>query len=108
MTGSMAFIDIGETVPDRLRLIEMHDVSELVSRQTGADDGLRYEVELSVFANVISFRHLAQISQTDLSDGPQLAVHHHETLFHHGLPFGILVTVKDGAWNFLHICGRHN
>src|SRR4051812_35198761 len=108
MTGSMAFIDIRETVPDKLRLIEMHDISELVSRQTSADDGLRCEVELSVLANVISFRHLAQIGQTDLRDGPQLTVHHHETLLHHGLPFGILVTVKDGAWHFLHICCRHN
>src|SRR3954463_13047271 len=91
MAGSMTFIDLRETVPDKLRLIEMHDVSELVSRQTGADDILHCEVEKSVLANVISFRHLAQVGQTDLSDGPQLAVHHHETLFHHGLPFGILV-----------------
>src|SRR4051812_30538151 len=104
----MAFIDIGETVPDKLRLIEMHDVSELVSRQTGGDDVLRCEVEKSVLANVISFRHLAQVGQTDLSDGPKLAVHHHETLFHHSLPFGKLMTVKDGARDFLHICGRHN
>src|SRR3954465_3209341 len=101
MTGSMTLIDIRDTVPNKLRLIEMHDVLELFSRQLGTDGSLRCEVEMGVLANVISFRHLAQIGQTNLSDGPQLTVHH-------GLPFGILVTVKDGAWHFLHIWGRHN
>ena len=66
------------------------------------------EVEKGVPANVISFCHLAQIGQTDLSDGPQLAVNRHEALLHHGLPLGILVTVKDGARHSLHSCGRHN
>ena len=93
----MTFIDLRETVPDKLRMIEMHDIPELILRQTRADDVLRYEVEKSVLAIVISFRHLAQIGQTNLSDGPQLAVHHHEALLHHGLPLGILVTVKYGA-----------
>ena len=78
-------------------MIEMHDIPELILRQTGADDVLRREVEKSVLANVISFSHLAQIGQTNLSDGSQLAVHRHEALLHHGLPLGILVTVKDGA-----------
>ena len=104
----MTFIDLRETVPDELRMIEMHDVPKLILRQTGADDILHHEVEKSVLANVISFRHLAQIGQTNLSDGPQLIVHHHEVLLHHGLPLGILVTVKDGAWHSLHTCGRHN
>ena len=93
----MTFIDLRETVPDKLRMIEMHDIPELILRQTGADDILRREVEKSVLANVISFRRLAQIGQTNLSDGPQFAVHRHEALLHHGLPLGILVTVKDGA-----------
>ena len=93
----MTFIDLRETVLDKLRMIEMHDVPELILRQTGADDVLCREVEKSVLANVISFRHLAQIGQTNLSDGPQLAVHLHEAFLHHGLPLGILVTVKDGA-----------
>ena len=97
MAGSMTFIDLGETFPDKLRMIEMHDVPELILRQTGADDVLRREIEHSVLANVISFRHLAQIGQTNLSDGPQLVVHRHEALLHHGLPLGILVTVKDGT-----------
>ena len=104
----MTFIDIRETVPVKLRLIEMHNVPELILRQTGADDALRREVEKSVLANVTNFRHLAQISKTNLSDGPQLAVHRHEALLHHGLPIGILVTVKDGACHFRHTCGRHN
>ena len=102
--GSMTFRDLRETV-DKLRMIEMHDVPELILRQTGADDVLRREVEKGVLANVISFRHLAQIGQTNLSDGPQLAVHCHEAFLHHGLPLGILMTVKDGACHFLHICG---
>ena len=93
----MTFIDIRETIPDKLRMIEMHDVPELILRQTGEDDALRREVEKSVLANVISFRRLAQIGKTNLSDGPQFAVHCHEALLHHGLPLGILVTVKDGA-----------
>ena len=104
----MTFIDLRETVPDKLHMIKMHDVPELILRQTGADDVLRCEVEKSVLANVISFHHLAQIGQTNLSDGPQLAVHRHEALLHHGLPLGILVTVKDGACHFFHTCGRHN
>ena len=45
MTGSVTFIDLRETVPDELRMIEMHDIPELILRQTGADDILRYEVE---------------------------------------------------------------
>ena len=53
-------------------MIEMHDVPELILRQTGADDVLRREVEKSVLANVISSRHLAQIGQTNLSDSPCL------------------------------------
>ena len=93
----MTFIDLRETVPDKLRMIEMHDVPELILRQTGADDVLRREVEKSVLANAIRLCHLAQIGKTNLSDGPQLVVHRHETLLHHGLPLGILVTVKDGA-----------
>ena len=68
MTGSMTFIDLRETVPDKLRMIEMHNVPELILRQTGADDILRRKVEEGVLANVISFRHLAQIGQTNLSD----------------------------------------
>ena len=106
--GSMTFVDLKETVPDKLRMIEMHDVPELILRQTGADDVLRREVEKSVLANVISFPRLAQISKTNLSDGPQLAVVCHEALLHHGLPLGILMTVKDGACHFLHSCSRHN
>src|SRR4051812_48563571 len=97
MTGSMTFIDLRETVPDKLCMIEMHDIPELILRQTGANDVLRREVEKGVLANVISFRHLAQIGKTNLSNGPQLAIHCHEALLHHGLPLGILVTVKDGA-----------
>ena len=93
----MTFIDLRETVPDKLRMIEMHDVPELILRQIGADDVLRREVEKSVLANVIGFRHLAQISQTNLSNGPQLAIYRREALLHHGLPLGILMTVKDGA-----------
>ena len=93
----MTFIDLTETVPDKLRMIKMHDVPELILRQTGADDVLRREVEKGELANVISFCHLAQIGKTNLSDGAQLAVHCHEALLHHGLPLGILVTVKDGA-----------
>ena len=93
----MTFIDLRETVPDKLRMIEMHDVPELILTQTGADDVPRREIEKSILANVISFCHLAQIGQTNLSDGPQLAVHCHEALLHHGLPLGILVTFKDGA-----------
>ena len=101
----MTFIDIRETVPDKLRLIEMHNVPELILRQTGANDVLRREVEKSVLANVISFRRLAQIGKTNLSDGPQFAVHRHEALLHHGLPLGIIMTVKDGTCHFLHTCG---
>ena len=108
MTGSMTFIDLRETVPDKLRMIEMHGIPELILRQTEAYDVLRHEVEKSVLANVISFRHLAQIGQTNLNDGPQLTVHCHGTLLHDGLPLGILMTVKDGACHFLHTCGRHN
>ena len=93
----MTFIDLRETVPDKLRMIEMHDIPELILRQTGADDVLRCQVEKGELANVISFSHLAQISKTNLSDGPQLAVHRHEALLHHSLPLGILMTVKDGA-----------
>ena len=78
-------------------MIEMHDIPELILRQIGANDVLRREIEKSELANVISFRRLAQIGKTNLSDGPQLAVHRHEALLHHGLPLGILVTVKDGA-----------
>ena len=104
----MSFIDLRESVLDELCMAEMHNVPELILRQTGADDVLRREVEKSVLANVISFCHFAQIGQTNLNDGPQLAVCCHEALLHHGLPLGILVTVKDGACNFLHTCGRHN
>ena len=104
----MTFIDLRETVPDELHMIEMHDIPKLILRQTGADDVLRREVKKSVLANVISFPHLAQIGQTNLSDGPKLAVCRHEALLHHGLPLGILVTVKDGACHFRHTCGRHN
>ena len=104
----MTFIDLRETVLDKLRMIEMHDIPELILRQTGANDVLRREVEKSVLANVISFRHLAQIGKTNLSDGPQLTVHCHEALPRHGLPFGTIMTVKDGACHFLHTCGRHN
>ena len=86
----------------------MHNVPELILRQTGADDVLRRDVEKSVLANVISFRRLAQIGKTNLGDGPQLAVHRHEALLHHGLPLGILMTVKNGASHFLHTCSRHN
>ena len=86
--SSMTFIDVRDSVPDKLRMIEMHDIPELILRQTGADDVLRREIEKSVLANVISFRHLAQIGQTNLSDGPQLAVHRHEVLLHHGLHLG--------------------
>ena len=80
----MTFIDLRETVLDKLRMIEMHDVPELILRHTGADDVLRREVDKSVLANVINFFHLAQIGQTNLSDSPQLAVHRHESLLHHG------------------------
>ena len=104
----MTFIDLRETVPDKLHMIGMHDIPELILRQTGADDALRREVEKSVLANVISFRRLAQIGKTNLKDGPQLAVHHHEALLHHGLPLGIIMTVKDGACHFLQTCSRHN
>ena len=93
----MTFIDLRESVPDKLRMAEMHNVPELILRQTGADDVLRREVEKSVLANVISLRHLAQIGKTNLNDGPQLAIHGHEALLRHGLPLGIIVTVKDGA-----------
>ena len=75
----------------------LHNVPELILRQTGGDDVLRREVEKSVLTNVISFRHLAQIGKTNLSDGPQFTIHRHEMLLHHGLPLGIIVTVKDGA-----------
>ena len=78
-------------------MIEMPDIPELILRQTGADDVLRREVEKSVLANVISFRRLAQIGKTNLSDGPQFAVHRHEALLHHGLPLGKVMTIKDGA-----------
>ena len=93
----MTFIDLRESVPDKLRMAEMHNVPELILVQTGADDVLRREVKKSVLANVISLRHLAQIGKTNLSDGPQLAVHCHESLLHHGLPLGKIMTVKDGA-----------
>ena len=86
----------------------MHDVPELILRQTGANDVLRREVEKSELVNVISFCHLAQIGKTNLNDGPQLAVHHHEALLHHGLSLGVFVTVKDGARNSLHSCGQHS
>ena len=104
----MTFIDLRESVPDKLHMAEMHNAPGLILRQRGANDVLRHEVEKSVLANVISFRHLAQIGQTNLSDGPQFAVHRHEALLHHGLPLGIIMTVKDGACHFLHSCGRHN
>ena len=104
----MTFIDIRETVPDKLRMIEMHDIPELILRQTGADDALRREVEKSVLANVISFRRLAQIGKTNLSDGPQFAVHSHESLLHHGLPPRILMTVKGGAKYVPQSCSRHS
>ena len=100
----MTFIDLRESVPDKLRMAEMHNVPELILGQTGADDVLHREVEKSVLANVISFRHLAQIGKTNLSDVPQFAVHLHEALFHHGLPLGIIMTVKDGACHCLHSC----
>ena len=89
-------------------MIKMDDVPELILSQTGADDVLRHEVEKSVLANVICFRHLAQIGQTNPSDGPQLAVHRHEAFLHHGLPLGIIMTIKDGSSHSLHSCGRHN
>ena len=60
------------------------------------DDILGSRVQLNELLH-ISFRHLAQIGKTNLSDGSKLTVHRHETLLHHGLPLGILVTVKDGA-----------
>ena len=41
----MTFIDLKESVLDKLHVIEMHDVPELISGQTGADDTLRCEVE---------------------------------------------------------------
>ena len=104
----MTFIDLREMAPDKLRMIELHDIPEMILRQTGADDILRHEVEKSILANVISIRHLAQISQANLSDGPQLAVHHHEAFLHHGLPLAILMTVKDGAYHLRYTCGRHN
>ena len=66
----MTFIDLRESVPDELRMAEMHNIPELILRQKGAVDVLRCEVEKSVLANVISFRHLAQIGKTNLSDGP--------------------------------------
>ena len=56
-----------------------------------------WSVGLGSLQNVISLRHLTQIGKTNLSDGPQLAVHRHEALLHHGFPLGIIVTVKDGA-----------
>ena len=74
MTCSMNFIDIRESVPDKLRMAEMHNVPELVSGQAGADDILRYDVKSSVHANIISLRHLAKIGNVNLSDGPQLDV----------------------------------
>ena len=61
----MTFIDLRESVPDELCMEEMHNVPELIWRQTGADDVLRREVEKRVLANVISFRRLAQIGKTN-------------------------------------------
>ena len=43
--SSMAFIDLRESIPDKLRMVEMHDVLELILGQTGADDILCPEVE---------------------------------------------------------------
>ena len=57
----MTFIDLRESVPDKLRMAKMHNVPELILRQTGADDVLRREVEKSVLANVISLRYLAKV-----------------------------------------------
>ena len=88
MTSLMNFIDQRKSVPGKLRVAEVHNVPELILRQTGADDVLRREIEKSVLANVISFRRLAHIGQTNLSDGPQLAVHRHEALLHHAFHLG--------------------
>ena len=104
----MTFIDLRESFLDELPMVEMHNVPELILTPTGADDVLPREVEKSVLANVIGFRHLAQIGKTNLSDGPQLAVHRHELLLHHGLPHGIMMTIKDGACHCLHSCSRQN
>lgn len=41
----MAFVDLRESVLDKLRMVEMHDVPELILGQIGADDILRREVE---------------------------------------------------------------
>ena len=79
--SSMTFIDLRESVPDKLHMAEMHNVPELILRRTGADDVFRHEVEKSVLANVISLRHLAQIGKANLSDGPQLAVHRMRRFF---------------------------
>ena len=45
MTSSMTFIDLREPVLDKLRMVEMHDVPELILGQIGADDVLRNEVK---------------------------------------------------------------
>ena len=45
MTSSMTFIDIRDSVPDELRVPEMHNVPELILGKARADDVLRREVK---------------------------------------------------------------
>ena len=45
MTSSMTFIDLRESVLDKIHMVEMHNVPELILGQTGADDVLRREVK---------------------------------------------------------------
>ena len=91
---------------------ELWTVTEIgltdLCKMADADDIRKYTLLNLTAKDVISLSHLAKIGQADLGDGPQFAVHSHESLLHHGLPPRILMTIKDGAGNIRHSYSQHN